>query len=326
MYNGTLISSATIFDKIYRDFNIDYAVNYYDCLEWIGEGLRHLKIPAYYVDKVTDGNKDLNHQDFINIENGRGKLPCDLFSITQVACAQAHSKLPTVRSYITGISYCDINTGESCSTGDGTDLCNALSCSETACNTCSTCSSCNDCDCNPEACYYSFVPMKWSTNTFYKSYHGTDLDFLSHSQLTYTVNNNYIFTSFNSGKVAMAYKAVPTDAEGLPMIPDQQSVIDYITWFVGNKLMFQMWMVGKIADKVYEEFKGYMQLFYMKAKNEGKMPKSLDEWDSYKSQRLRTIPNMLDHNSFYKHLSTEQEIWRHPRMLSMFGAGSRMVY
>jgi hypothetical protein len=34
---------------------------------------------------------------------------------------------------------------------------------------------------------------------------------------------------------------------------------------------------------------------------------------------------MLDHNSFYKHLSTEQEIWRHPRMLSMFGAGSRMV-
>lgn len=313
MYNGLFVSSSSLIDKLYRDFGWDYTLQYNDVLEWIGEALRELKVPCFYIDKVTDGNKDLGHWDFIKIEDGRGKLPCDLFSITQTSCAIKATR-DLSRAVVTGISYVDYNTGEACTIGDGSGLCADLLCSEQKCNT------------EPKNECYTFVPMRWNTNTFYKSYHGCDLDFRVNSDLTYTVNNNYIFTSFKEGLVAMAYKAVPTDENGLPMIPDNQSVINYVTWYVGNKIAFQLFLTDKYTQYKYEEFKGYLSLYYQKAKNEGKMPKNLDEWESYKNQRLRSIPKLFEHNRFFGNLQRPEERYIHPRVTTFGGFTNRLAY
>lgn len=306
MYNGKLTSIYSVLEKLYRDLNLDFTVNFEDAAEWIGDALSELKIPAYYTDMVTDGNTELNHPDFIEIIDGKGKLPCNLFSITQTAAVQFCDNLPSVNAYITGIAYCDYNTGQTCSTGDGSALCNDLACTQNECNTCSTCNSHTSCECDKSSKWYNLIPMRWSTNTFYKTHHGTNLDYLCSSELTYTVNNNYIFTSFKEGKVCMAYKAIPTDENGLPLIPEIQSVINYVTWYITNKLAFQMWMSAKMTDKVYEEIKGYVQLYYMKAKNEGKMPRSMDEWQSYAMQRLRFFPDVFAHSKFFKNLQRPQ--------------------
>lgn len=327
MYNGVLTSSKSILEKCYRDLALDYSLNYIDVVEWIFEGMRELKIPKYFVDKLTDGNSDLGHQNFIEIVDGKGKLPCDLFSITQTACVYTCDSFQgTVRSYITGIAYCDLNTGEECTTGDGSDLCNDLVCSQDSCNTCSCCNTCSDCSCNPCTEFYYYVPMRWNTNTFYKTHHGTNLDYNCSSDITYTVNNNYIFTSFKTGKVCMAYKAIPTDEDGLPMVPDQQSVINFLTWYIGNKMAYQAWMMNKINDKQYEETKGYMQLYYMKARNEGKMPSSLDEWESFKNQRIRSIPNLFEHKHFFRNLQRPENRIIHPNAREVYnGTGSWIV-
>lgn len=320
MYNGKLVSCYFILNKLYRDLNLDFSINFDDAVNWLGEALSEIKSPVFYVDKVTDGNIELGHQDFIEIVDGKGKLPCDLFTITQTACVQFCDQLPSVNAYITGIAFCDYQTGESCTTGDGSQLCNDLACVQTGCNTCSTCNSLDSCNCNPNSKYYSLIPMRWNTNTFYKTHHGTNLDWICNSDYTYTVNNNYIFTSFKEGKVCMAYKAIPTDEAGLPLIPDMQSVINYVTWYLSNKISFQMWMNGKISDKVYEEIKGYMQLYYMKAKNEGKMPRSMDEWQSYINQRLRFYPDVFAHNKFYRNLQRPQLKLNQPH--GLYGTGN----
>jgi hypothetical protein len=125
MYNGLMVSSSSVIDKMYRDFGWDYTLQFNDVLEWIGEALRELKVPCFYVDKVTDGNKELGHKDFIHIEDGRGKLPCDLFSITQTASAvEVHPS--TAKAIVSGIVYVDYNTDQTCTVGDGTSLCNSL--------------------------------------------------------------------------------------------------------------------------------------------------------------------------------------------------------
>ena len=314
MYNGLLVSSSSIIDKMYRDFGWDYTLQYNDVLEWLGEALRELKVPCFYVDKVTDGNKELGHHDFIDIQDGRGKLPCDLFSITQTAAAVDVIN-PNSKAVVTGVVYYDYNTNTSCSLGES-GLCddlffasNGKSCHNEQGNRCKT-----------------FLPMRWDTNTFYKSYHGCDIDFRVNSDLTYTVNNNYIFTSFKEGKVAMAYKAVPTDENGLPMVPDNQSVINYVTWYIGNKIAFQLFMTDKYTQNKYEEFKGYLSLYYQKAKNEGKMPKSLDEWEAYKNQRLRSIPKLFEHNKFFGNLQRPEERYIHPRTVTFGGFSNRLAY
>lgn len=305
--NGKFISSQRIVDKLYMDFPFfDTTMNFGTIMEWIGDALTELKVPCWYTDKITDGNKQLNHQDYIEIKDYRGKLPCDLYLIRQCAAVMKHEgKCAGRQSFIdqygciipvSGIAYVDLD-GNGTVTTDCGGLIPSMITSQ----------------CNVEDhCYY--IPMRWSTNTFHKAYHANNIDFCMCSDVTYTVNNNYIFTSFKEGKVAMSYLAVPTDENNLPLIPDSQSVIAYVTWYVALKYAFQMYMTDKYTEAKYNEFKGYAQLYYMKSKNEGKMPKSLDEWESYKNLRMRRIPKLNDHKDFFRNLQREQQTWIHPRI------------
>jgi hypothetical protein len=307
MYNGKYISYKEVIENVYRDFKFQYVFQVADAIEWLGSALRQLKIPRYYLDKLTDNNKDLFHQDYITIEDYRGKLPCDLYSITQTAyvydkndarCATANCVVS-----MTGLSYYDIDTGETCATGDGTALCNQFvlnsscaseDCEESSCS-CNDSSSCS-CDCTENITY---IPMRWNTNTFYKSYHGCDLDYICQSNLTYTVNNNYIFTNFQSGRICMAYKAIPTDSDGYPLIPDNESVINYVKWFIAEKIAFQLFLTDKYTERKYEYFASNLQLYFRKAKNEGKMLANVDEWESYQNMRIKSIKEPVAHRSFF---------------------------
>lgn len=308
MVNGKFVSSQRVLDKFYQDFpQFDNALPYGTAIEWIGSALTELKIPCYYVDKITDGNAALNHQDYIEITDYRGKLPCDMYLLRQAACVvESEPSCAGNQAFldqygcvipVNGIAYVDIEGGGIVNKDCG-GLIPAMVASQTSCSLTGR----------------RYIPMRWSTNTFHKGFHESDLDYRMCSDLTYTINNDYIFTSFKEGKVALSYLAVPTDENGLPIIPDSETVINYVMWYIALKYSFQLWAMGKIADKVYEETKGYAQLYYMKSKNEGKMPKTLDEWESYKNLRIRRIPKMYDHNRFFKNLQAPQQTWKHPRI------------
>lgn len=314
MYNGKLVSSASILSKIYRDFGIDISINYSDAIEWIGEALSMLKVPCFYIDKITDGNKALFHQDYIEIEDGRGKLPCDLFSITQTAfvsmCPQ-HCKKECCQdctNSLGNVVCLDFITGNhtlACCDGCTEDLHQ----SETNCNSL-----------HKDDYVRHYIPMRWATNTFHKAFHGCDLDFRCNSELTYTVNNNYIFTSFSKGKIAMSYKAVPTDEEGLPLIPDNHSVLTFVSFYVFEKIAFQMYLTDKYSEAKYNTISMNRQLYYQKSKNEGKMPRSLDEWQDLISIRNRIIPRLNDHSTFYRHLQSPQQRIIHPNRWTISGS------
>lgn len=321
MYNGKFVSYLDIIEQVYRDFKFQYVFQITDAIEWLGSAMRQLKIPRYFVDKVTDGNKDLYHPDYIEIVDGRGKLPCDLYSITQTARALSCREYAGDPLIISGISYYDYDTGETCHTGDGSTLCSQFGAS--GCNTCGCTlddhlnSTCED---DTYCCEtYLYAPMRWNTNTFYKAYHGTQLDYMSNSGYTYTVNNNYIFTNFKEGKVAMAYKAVPTDNDGFPLVPDNESVINYVKWFIAEKIAFQLFLEDKYNERKYEYFASNLQLYFRKAKNEGKLPHNLDEWESYKNDRIRSIKNVNHHESFFGNMQAPEVRYNHPRFRSIFG-------
>lgn len=316
MYYGKFVSYKQVIEDVYRDFKFQYIMQPTDAIEWLGSALRMLKVPAFYIDKVTDGNKDLGHQDFIKIEDGRGKLPCDLYSITQTARAIERCENSNCCPIITGISYMDYDTGETCKTGDGSDLCSQFVACKEDCSSCNS-SSCSCSDRKTKA--YQLVPMRWSTNTFYKSLHGCDLDFRCQSEFTYTVNNNYIFTSFKEGLVAMAYKAVATDEDGFPLIPDNESVLNFCKWFIGYKIAFQLFLEDKYTEQKLSYFEYNSGLYYNKAKNEAKMPKNLDEWESYKNDRIRTIKRQYHHSNFFANMQAAEIRFNHPRLDTIWG-------
>ena len=167
--------------------------------------------------------------------------------------------------------------------------------------------------------------MRWATHTFFKGYHNCDLDVRATSDLTYTVNNNYIFTSFKEGKVCMAYRAVPLDENGLPLIPDTQSVIEYLKWFCAEKIAFNLFLTDKYTETKLSYFQANHQLWFRKARAEAKMPQSMDEWESLKNSRVKLLPRFFEHNSFFGHLQTPQQIWNQPRSVALNNPVSRLL-
>lgn len=322
MFNGKYVSSSYLMNELYRDFkSFDYQLQVGDVVQWIGDGLRRLKMPRYYVDKLTDGNLDLNHLPFIEIVDGRGELPYDMISITQTAAVIEQSNPFNPTYVLSGIVYTDLETGQSCTLGDGSSLCNQF----TDCNCQPNSDQKHDKCCTAACKKYALMPMRWNTHTFFKGYHNCDLDVRANSNLTYTVNGNYIFTSFKTGKVCMAYRAVPLDEDGLPLIPDTQSVIEYLKWFCAEKIAFNLFLTDKYTENKLAYFQANQQLFFKKARAEAKLPQSLDEWESVKNERIKMLPRFFEHDNFFGRLQAPQLIWNQPRSVALNNPTSRIL-
>jgi len=75
--------------------------------------------------------------------------------------------------------------------------------------------------------YCSQLPTVAETGIYGASQNDPNID--HYSNITYTINNNYIFTNIEEGTLEMAYWSFPTDEAGLPMIPNEHLVqADYL--------------------------------------------------------------------------------------------------
>ena len=93
----------------------------------------------------------------------------------------------------------------------------------------------------------NFVPARYATDTFHGFYDDTKL--APATEFTYSINNNYLFSSVSEGLVKMEYKSIMTDEEGYPMIPDNRTFINAFEWFVKYKYYNILWDEGKLEDK-----------------------------------------------------------------------------
>ena len=166
------------------------------------------------------------------------------------------------------------------------------------------------CDCHEviscrEYCYK--IPMRYSSDTYHRNpYNDRSPDFTSNSDLTYILNNNYIFTSFDIGEVEMAYKAFPVDEKGFPLIPDDHKFIRAVTAYVAEKIAFNLWTRGELADKVYMEIKQERLWAIPAARTKADML-SLDQMETFKNSLLRTIPKTNEWNAGWLYLGQGEE-------------------
>lgn len=326
MYNGKFVPSSRVIDKFYRDSGFDWQMQFSDLVEWIGDALASLRVPVVLVNKVTDGNGDLNHPDFIEINDFRGELPCDLYSVTQAAKVFEFE-------HQNEFDQCKFD----CTNSLGNIVClDNITGNQTApcCNGCveDLSESENNLNCpeNIEKCIYiKYFPMMYSTDTFHvaadKHRHSCDAAWRCKSEFTYSLNGNYIFTNFKYGKVALSYRAIMTDNEGLPMIPDSSNAIEYVYWYLVEKVAFQLYLTDKLTADKYDRIQAMKQLFYEKSRNDGKMPKTLDEWQAYIRQRNRIIPVFDDHSRFFSTLNQAQARRIHPNRYTTGGSSSNIL-
>ena len=105
MLNGRFIKINRVIENVHRDYGFEN-LNWIDCIEWIGECLDLIGAPKTYVEKATDGQEKLGHPNVINIIEGRGSIPCEMFSLVQAFKRDGKNLTPMrVTTDTTMVSY-----------------------------------------------------------------------------------------------------------------------------------------------------------------------------------------------------------------------------
>lgn len=149
--------------------------------------------------------------------------------------------------------------------------------------------------------YENKIPMRRTTETFFEAYYCQDSpDNSCVSDYTYKVNQNYIFTSFKEGCVELYYRSFATDERGYPLIPDNERYMKGITSYIGERIAFGLFLQGDIAPAVYSKIDQERDWYIGSAKNSMIMP-DYDTMENWKNMFVRLIPNVREHDGFYKH-------------------------
>jgi hypothetical protein len=129
------------------------------------------------------------------------------------------------------------------------------------------------------------------------------------SDYTYLINNGYIKTNIEEGYLMIAYQAIPTDNEGYPMIPDHQSFMEAVYWYIVMKLLYPQWMSGQIRDAVYADAKRSWNFYCKQAYGVAMMPNGDDQLESIKNTWHRLVEEFNEHDSFFSTMGQEQQIY-----------------
>lgn len=150
------------------------------------------------------------------------------------------------------------------------------------------------------------LPMRPASNPYHLGIPNQDgFNQDSISDLTYSTNGNFIYTSFLSGRVEVNYKTLLTTETGELLIPDDINVIKALENYIKQEFYQPLWEMGKIQDKVMNKVEQDYDWYVAKARTSTR-ELNLDERESL-SNMLTSFVTNNDHNGdFYQNLGQQE--------------------
>jgi len=274
MLNGKLCSSKEIILKIIRDNGYQVQdFTYSDIIEWLGECLDLIGC-AYSLRKNIA---------CIKIKDHRGILPCDFHTPIQASAFNCQTGIqipmrtatssfhPLFFQNPNNVGIVDPNQPISFD-GQGNPIFNFMNFDEAV------------------------------SKQIVSSFGSSDKD------VTYELNDNYIFTTFKDGaSVLFAYYGFPVDSEGFPMIPDNSKFKEACAAFVRSKIDYKLYRTGKLSKPLFDWAEQQRDWYIGAATIAGMMP-SVDTMESYKNQLCRLIPRYTEHSKNFETLGDQEEL------------------
>lgn len=206
------VLSRILRHPLLQDLNLEAAIQY--TVDFIGI----MGIPNVYTDNIAS----------VEIQNYRGKLPCDLVAIGQVKKG----------------------------------------------NTC----------------------LRSMTDTFIEK---------SSGEPTFKTKGNVIFTSFKEGKVLITYKAIQTDVEGLPMLPDNPTFLKALELYIKKEWFTILFDMGKISPAVLHNTKQEYAFKAGQCRNDFIIP-SMSEMESITRMLNTILPRTTEFDRSFKNLGDRE--------------------
>tara|TARA_R110002073_G_scaffold163550_4_gene319641 strand:- start:210 stop:1031 length:822 start_codon:yes stop_codon:yes gene_type:complete len=266
-------------------------------MQWTEEALNLIGHPRQYIRKVT-GHKD---NPDLDITDYRAHLPCDFYQLEQVA-------VNGMAAEYSGDTFHHLLSGDCCGVSEDSD----------------------------SSLYYNndqVVTRNWGTDvlTYDKesqsySYQARDLldmenlnlqsdgtqefildngSYQEGKRITFDINNNNITLSAKEGKVCIAYLAIPTDDEGLPLIPEDTSYQLAVKKYLTMKIDYIAWRKGELRSDIFQHSEQEWAWYVGQAGNKAKML-NIDQMEGLKNQVMRLLPNVNHHETFFKSLGSPE--------------------
>ena len=285
----------TIFSKFSRD--LGEPVNENDFIEWIGDALGFMKVKEINEEAIT----------FLEVKDHQTDLPSGFKFVIQLAKDNGRSTLDNnsfkckeeEKNIIEEKNYSILHEEDLCNT----DRCNFIDTIEP-----NLCLRANYLYWTNSYFYRSrFIPIRLSNNTFFNSLVAKEKNFNYSNRncygYEYTIAGHYpnikIRTSFKSGIVALSYVRSRIDDEtGYPLIPDDIIYITAITYYIKWKIAERNRWQGKEGfEREAREAEERWLKYVLQAKNDAKMPSTIDDYQNLLEQSLYIVPNV---NKYYK--------------------------
>lgn len=294
----SLTSVKKVVAKVFRDLDLkegDHRLS--DMIEWAGEAMEGIGAFPSFVTKVT-GKDDVP---ILELSNYQARLPYDFHRLVQVAYSTSATGPFYPMRYATGsFDYGSTINQESgvddlAPTNDLTTLAMDLYDLTYA----QALQKLND---EPEIRSRLNFLLSQDTVTTQVGETSETTDY------TYTITNNWIKTNAATGYLMMSYQAVPTDADGYPLIPDTKSFREALYWYIVMKVRYPEWAEGRVRDAVYYDAKRSWNFYCKQAYGDAMMPNP-DQMESIKNTWLKLVPEINHHSTFFNTLGQQEEVY-----------------
>ena len=286
-------SSKVIIRKIFRDLKPSSDNWIDDAIEWIGEALEHIGSAPQLSKK----------QCVLTVTDHKVLLPTDLYYINQVAVNNTVS--PVNSKELDGL----ISKVKELKEAIVDAQANSLEYS----NTSSVLHEINTRIVVLENVYFSenssLQPLQYGASNFHKSMHCEGcVNENSSYEDTYIIDNDYIKTSFVSGKICLSYMAFPTDEDCYPLVPDDISFKEAMFWYVYKKILLSN-PTFKNNGIDYGTAEQQWQKYCTQARNAANYP-DIDRMESFMNQWVRLVPDLNRHDTAFENLNTREDLNR----------------
>ena len=287
------ISSKTIIRKIFRDLRPSKDQWIDDAIEWIGEALEHIGSAAQLSQK----------QCVLTVADHKVLLPTDLYYINQVAINNSVSPVTSKELDTLTTKVKDLQDAIVAAQEDDLEYSSTTTVLHEINNRIVVLENIYFKDSN------TMQPLQYGASTFHRSMHCDGcVNENANYEDTYIIDNEYIKTSFQSGKICLSYMALPTDDDCYPLVPDDISFKEALFWYVYKKLL-----LGNPTFKnngINYNFADQQWKYYCtQARNAANYP-DIDRYESFMNQWVRLIPNLNRHDLAFEQLNTKEDIDR----------------
>lgn len=158
-----------------------------------------------------------------------------------------------------------------------------------------------------DECMKSICKMRYATDNFASHLHVMNSpDLNNNSDITYSMNNNYIITSFREGWIFVAYKGLPIDSDCVPMIPDNVNVMLAIEYYIKYRFLDDL---GSDNSRIQrQQQKDEQEYCWYIGKAQGAMTAmTMDEYQSFANSMSKMFGSE-EHSTFMKNLGAKELI------------------